>query len=557
MVSQKPTVQVSYDNVDISADVSNGLISFTYKDKVSGQTDDLDLCIEDSFGLWKNAWYPKKGATIVARMGYNGNLVECGKFQIDEIELSGPPSTINIRAIGIPITKNLKTKKSKANEGITLKQLAENVCKEQDLTLDDGTKTVKLKRPDTKEEQAAIKVLAQFAQRLGNEKSNTIRYQSISALQIESFKIIRKLIDKGYKEEATLLEADCKLVAANMTQENCFKFAKFAYEIEIRLINAKLEYNKTTSIGLNKIRIDRTSQNRESDLAYLSRISAEYGFAFSVKGDVMVYYNLKSLEDSPGVATIIPVLLKSYTLKDKVAGTVKSVNVSSHNPNTKETITATAENEEVTADNGDTYKETTSEDTLEVKSKAENQEQADAKAKAALHDANGNGQTGSLSLVGDPLLVAGNNFNLLGFGEFDGRWHILESTHSISKSGGYTTDIEIKRIARRTGNGSSGGGIGTKKRGDTKNEEDLLLKIAAYARKISKYDSFLRYSAIGAILRSTYPIVKSLYDKNCNKEAKDLQANCDLIISDKSRLSCVKFAGFCEKIRTELIKAKK
>jgi len=51
MFSLKPVIKIVYDNVDITSDISNGLISFTYKDKVSGQTDDLDLQLEDSKGL--------------------------------------------------------------------------------------------------------------------------------------------------------------------------------------------------------------------------------------------------------------------------------------------------------------------------------------------------------------------------------------------------------------------------------------------------------------------------------------------------------------------------
>lgn len=559
MFSLKPTVKIFYDGVDISADISDDLISFTYKDKVSGQTDDLDLQLKDSAGLWLDEWYPNKGARLTAKMGYDGNLVECGVFQIDEIESSGPPAAVSIRGIAVPISKNLRTKKSKANEEITLKQLAENVCKEQGLTLDDGTKTVKLKRPDTKEEQAAIKVLAQFAQKQGNEKNNATRYLSIAALQINTFKIIRKLLEKGYKEEADLLESDCKLVAANMTQENCFKFARFAYEIEIRLIKAKLEYTKTTGgIGLSKIIISRTTQNRETDLSYLARIALEYGFAFSVKGDVMVFYSIKSLEDSKGVTIVSPVMLKSYSFKDKTSGTAKAVKVTSHNPNTKELVTATVENEEQTAENGELYKETTAEDTIEIKTKAENTEQAEAKATAALREANGKSQEATLSLIGDPLLVAGNNFDLVGFGKFSGKWHITESTHTISKGGGYTTDLECKRVARKTGNGSGSGSsaVGKKKRGDTKSEEDKLVKLAAFAKKISKEQNADRYLSVSALLRNTYPVVQSLYTKNCDKEARDLQANCQMIAADMTRLNCIKFGTFCEKIRAELIKNK-
>jgi len=555
MFSARSKVKVIYDGVDISADISNGLLSFTYKDKVSGQTDDLDLQIEDVDGLWKTSWYPTKKSTLSAKLGYDDNLVECGTFKIDEIEFGGPPDTVNIRATAVFPTSKLRTKKSKNSEGITLKQLAENVCKEHELTLDDGTTTVKLKRPDTLKEQAELQVLSKYARDLG-AKENTERYLGIAALQINTFKVIRQLTDKGYQAEADLLASNCKFLAANMTKANCFKFSSFCSEIIIVLANTSREYTKTTSIGLNRITLGNKNQFQETDLAFLNRISNEYGFAFSIKGTVMVFYNIKTLEGSKPVTIVDKLQLISYSFKDKTSETASSVTVKHHNPDTKQTVTSTAVVEEQTAENGETYTENTSEDSIEIKSRAENTEQAEAMAKSELHARNSKAQEGSFSVVGDPLLVAGNNFELTGFGMLNGTWHVTESTHSVTKSGGYTTDVEIKRVARKTGEGSGTSSRSGKKRGDTTKEQAFLKAIQPYAIKASKYENATRYLAISAILRQTYPIVQSLYQKNCDKEARELQANCELINSDKSRLSCVKFAGFCEKIRKELFAAK-
>ncbi len=557
MFSARPRVHVIYDGVDISSDISNGLISFTYKDKVSGQTDDLDLHLEDVDGLWKTSWYPTKKSTISAKLGYDDNLVECGTFKIDEIEFGGPPDTVNIRATAVFPTSKLRTKKSKNSEGITLKQLAENVCREHELTLDDGTTTVRLKRPDTLKEQAELRVLAKYAYDLGG-KGSTDRYLGISALEINTFKVIRQLIIKDYQSEADLLTVNAKFLATNMSKENCFKFSRFCSEIIIVLTKIKLDYDKTTSIGLNKITLGNKNQFQETDLAFLNRVSNEYGFAFSIKGTVMVFYNIKTLEDSKAVTIVNRLQLKSYSFKDKTSETAKSVTVKSHNPDTKELVTSTAEVEEKTAENGEAYTENTAEDSIEIKTRAENTEQAQEKAKSELHSRNSKAQEGSMSLVGDPLLVAGNNFELTGFGMLNGTWHVTESTHVVTKSGGYTTDVEIKRVARKTGTGASSGVSpkSGKKRGDTTKEQAWLKEIQPYAIKVSKYENALRYQGIGAILRSAGPIIQSLYQKNCDKEARELQANCELIVSDKSRLSCAKFAGFCEKIRKELFAAK-
>ena len=560
MSAPVPTITVTYDNVDITTDVSDGLLSFTYKDKITGETDDLEISLEDTEGKWKDVWYPKKGSKLKASMGYDGNIVPCGTFQIDEIELSGPPDVISIRAIAAFIKTDMRTKKSRGNENITLRQLAENIAKAHDLTLDDGTKTVKLKRPDTKPEQILIDKLAAYARKLSNENDNATRYLEIAALQVETYKVARALIKKGYDEEANLLVADCKLVAANMTKNNCLKFSILSNEIEIRLIKLPLDYTKTIDIGLNKILIERSTQYRESDLAYLKRIAAEYGFAFSIKGTVMVFYNIKAIEDSPSAVTVNKTDLKSYSLKDKTQHTVKGAKVKSHNPKKKEVIIVDVQAEEQQAVNGDKYMEITSDDTAEIKVRSEDKEQAQAKAKAAIHRHNSRVQEGSISVIGNPLLVAGNNFDLVDMGKYSGKWHITESTHSITKSGGYVTDLEIKRIARFTGDSAptKGGKGKSSKRGDTTREEDLLKILAESAAKAGKIeDQEQRADSCDKIISNGQKIAQLLFDKNCSKEGGQLQSNCLMLQAFKSKENCFRFSKYCQEIRIELIRARK
>lgn len=553
-------IKVTYDNVDITNDITNGLVSFVYKDKVTGETDELEIQVEDIDGRWKNDWYPQKGAKLTAQIGYDGNMTDCGVFKIDEVQLTGPPDTIHIRATAI--TKSgTKTKNSKANENITLRQLAAEIAKKHDLTLDDGTKTVHLKRPDTKEEQLLIKELASFARKQGLEKNNAIRYLSIAALQVETFKVVRRLQKKGYNEEADLLVSDCRLVAANMTQENCSKFAKFASEIQIRLIKAPLEYDKKISLGLNKITLERTTQYQEGDLAYLARIAEEYGFAFSVKGDVMVFYNIKTLEESPSNVKLTKPDLKSFDFVDKISETFKDAKVKSHNSGKNELVESSVSAEDLTAENGDNYQEVTDDETLELKVRSENPQQAEIKAKAALHKHNSRVLTGSFSTIGNPLIVSGNNFDISDFGKVSGKWHTTESTHTITKSSGYVTAFEAKRVARFSGDGSTkkqATGVKNTKRGDTTKEEELLKILAASAYNTGKInDNDQRSDSAEKVITNGLKIVKLLYGKNCSKEAKQLQSNCDMLSAYKSKENAFLFSKYCQEIRIELIKAKK
>jgi phage protein D len=97
-----------------------------------------------------------------------------------------------------------------------------------------------------------------------------------------------------------------------------------------------------------------------------------------------------------------------------------------------------------------TYKQIESSDSLEIRSKAESPAQAEQKATAALHHKNSQQQKGSVSLEGNPLLVACNNFTLTGFGTLSGKYYIEKSVHKITKTSGYDLDLDIKRIQATT-----------------------------------------------------------------------------------------------------------
>ncbi|MGT1528106.1 phage protein D, partial [Salmonella enterica subsp. enterica serovar Enteritidis] len=50
-----------------------------------------------------------------------------------------------------------------------------------------------------------------------------------------------------------------------------------------------------------------------------------------------------------------------------------------------------------------------------------------------------------LSLMGCPQLTAGNKIELSDFGVLSGQWLIDKSMHKLTRSGGYTTEIDISR----------------------------------------------------------------------------------------------------------------
>jgi phage protein D len=203
--------------------------------------------------------------------------------------------------------------------------------------------------------------------------------------------------------------------------------------------------NGLTIVGtIADIKFVRVTQNREKDLSFLARIADEYGYLFSVRESKLIFTSRVDIENGQPVLSIDRGELRSYSIKDKTSETYKGATAKYHNPGdgkVKEAKVNTLSN----ADNV-TYKQIATDDTLEVRTKAETPAQADAKASAALHKKNSEQRTGTLAVEGAPSLVAGNCFTLTGLGETSGKYYIKKSSHRIDKGSGYTTQVEIKQI---------------------------------------------------------------------------------------------------------------
>ncbi|HGA9033434.1 TPA: phage late control D family protein [Salmonella enterica subsp. enterica serovar Java] len=132
----QPAYRLVYNRKDITHDVSAYVTSVSYTDKLSGESDEIQVDLEDSAGRWRDAWYPGKGDTLTLQMGYAGEtLRECGTFSIDEIELSGPPDSVSLRGLATSVTVAMRTKVSRGFENTTLAAIAQRIAGKHHLQL--------------------------------------------------------------------------------------------------------------------------------------------------------------------------------------------------------------------------------------------------------------------------------------------------------------------------------------------------------------------------------------------------------------------------------------
>lgn len=191
---------------------------------------------------------------------------------------------------------------------------------------------------------------------------------------------------------------------------------------------------------VESIPIRRVTQIHENDLTFFRRLADEYGYAFSIKGQNLVCVKRSVLRAAPATITLAPGDCSSVRWRDKIMGVVTESTVSYHDAKTKRLQHYKVQDTE-RAKSGES-----SADQVKLNRRAESAGQARAQAQAALEAANIEATQMELTLFGDPRLVAGINFNLVGMGRLSGVYHIVRTRHDIERSRGYTTDVEAKRV---------------------------------------------------------------------------------------------------------------
>lgn len=136
----RTTVLISYEGQDITRDVASDLLSFTYTDNEGGKADDISIRLKNDHGRWSGPWLPVKGdkinVTIIQDGTGAGPNLPCGTFTIDEIEVSGPPSIVDIKGASTPSQSGItRNRRSRAWENVRLSEIVQDVAREGELSV--------------------------------------------------------------------------------------------------------------------------------------------------------------------------------------------------------------------------------------------------------------------------------------------------------------------------------------------------------------------------------------------------------------------------------------
>jgi len=126
---RSPQWVLIYQGINITADISAMVLSVSYTDQLSQLSGEVEVVLEDHAQRWQSSWYPSLGDALNLTIGYRGEaLLTCGDFQVDQLELNGPPDTFTIRCLAAYITPAMRTRNSIGYEGQTLLGIAQIIA---------------------------------------------------------------------------------------------------------------------------------------------------------------------------------------------------------------------------------------------------------------------------------------------------------------------------------------------------------------------------------------------------------------------------------------------
>ena len=118
-------LKIIYEGSDVTKNLTRYHLSLTINDKLSGEADDLNLTLADKDKDFLGEWFPVRGSTIEVAIG----SLDAGRFEVDEVQISSPPTTCAVKATSIPQLSELRqTDESKSWESVKLSKIARDIA---------------------------------------------------------------------------------------------------------------------------------------------------------------------------------------------------------------------------------------------------------------------------------------------------------------------------------------------------------------------------------------------------------------------------------------------
>jgi len=184
---------------------------------------------------------------------------------------------------------------------------------------------------------------------------------------------------------------------------------------------------------------DNADQNDKSDLDFLEELCKSDGLCMKVTDGQLIIYEESKYEAKPAVIVIrkgSSNILGHPRFARNAKDVYKACEICYYCPKTDETYTGYFEAPDVEVGHTLKLRENYNSESDDIN--------LDRKARARLREMNKYEWTCDISLKGDIVYFTGTNVEIIGWGRFDGKYHIDTVRHSIG-SGGYTVALSLRR----------------------------------------------------------------------------------------------------------------
>ena len=165
----KPAYRIVANDKDITSMIADRLVELSIIDEAGVKSDRLTLELDDRDQLFA---LPAKDAELRVSIGYEGSpLVEVGVYVVDEIEVTGGPATLTIRACATNFNGAISAQKERSWHGTTLGDIARKIASEHSLepVITKAAGAIKVKHVDQNESDI------QFLTRLATQNNCVVK----------------------------------------------------------------------------------------------------------------------------------------------------------------------------------------------------------------------------------------------------------------------------------------------------------------------------------------------------------------------------------------------
>lgn len=127
-----PAMRVTMDGADLTDRISPRLLDLTITEQRGDEADQLDVRLHDHDG---RITLPRRGAVLNVALGWRDTgLTDKGEYIVDEVEYSGAPDVIALRARSADFRAALRIRKERSFDSVTLGAIIRTLAGEHGLT---------------------------------------------------------------------------------------------------------------------------------------------------------------------------------------------------------------------------------------------------------------------------------------------------------------------------------------------------------------------------------------------------------------------------------------